>query len=338
MLIFKFFSEGITRFQTGRKEFNDDMDIIHSDTLFSAIINCYLLIYGKTSVEEFIDEFRKQRITISSMFYFIDVIKNKRTSSVYFFPIPFFKHVPTLEEKYYSDYRFVSFKLFNELVSNFNFERETTNFDSNIKTISDEFLCSVSEIPNDTTFNLKSRVLESKIALNQSRLPYSRLQTFIEEDLSFPAINISNYKVNRGFFFLAEMNSSEFYEKFISSLRLLCDEGIGGKRSLGNGVFSHFTSEDFKYDNKLFDDAGCKINLSLLSPNSNEVKTLETNIIRYLSIVRGGWTSNNLKTKNVRMIREGSLFNKKLKGHLVNITPSKFAKHKIYRNGNGFFL
>lgn len=337
MYIYKLYLNDFQNFQTGEKEFNDDMDIIHSDTLFSAIINCFALIYGKAAVEEFIGEFRKRHIMVSSMFYFLDVIKNRKINSIYFLPIPFLRYLSSLPKNDIYDFKFISFKLFSELICNFDSEKESSQLNSNFNIISEEFLCSDSELPPNMNLNLKMKVIESKISLNQSRAQTSNLRSFLEESILLNPQKYSDYVKNLGMFFLAEIKSTQV-DRFNSSLRLLCDEGIGGKKSFGKGVFSHFVTEEFIYDYKLFNEAGCKINLSLFSPNSNELKTLNNSIMRYLSIVRGGWTPNNIKTKDIRMIKEGSVFNKKLKGHLVNITPQKFTDHKIYRNGTGFFL
>ena len=38
------------------------------------------------------------------------------------------------------------------------------------------------------------------------------------------------------------------------------------------------------------------------------------------------------------MLKEGSVFNREIVGEIVNVTPSIFKEHKVYRNGSAFLI
>jgi CRISPR/Cas system CSM-associated protein Csm4 (group 5 of RAMP superfamily) len=53
--------------------------------------------------------------------------------------------------------------------------------------------------------------------------------------------------------------------------------------------------------------------------------------------MRGGWVYDD-PIKNVRMIKEGSVFNSPVTGTLVDVTPGKYTSHPVLKNGIGFYI
>lgn len=337
MYLYRLLNDTSIIFHLGKDAINDNLQIIHSDTLFSAIINCFTLIYGKHFVDDFIKEFGNRNIIISSVFYFIDIVDNNRKYSIYFFPIPNFAKVDLKTIPSSNNIHYVSMKLLNELISNYNSDTLSSKLNSDTQVISEIFCCEKHEFPYDTKAAITHKLTEYKAEFSRMSSQINLNKRYANSSFVLNRTDNDKFLIQPGMFFLVDINSS-FLDKFDASIRLMCDEGLGGKRSTGRGQFSKFERIDFNYDSDFFNKTGVKINLSLISPSVNDLKDLSNNVIRYSSILRGGWAPDNIKTKNVRMIKEGSIFKAKLHGRLLNITPYKFTEHRIFRNGVGFFL
>ena len=80
------------------------------------------------------------------------------------------------------------------------------------------------------------------------------------------------------------------------------------------------------------------MSISLIFPKKEEVCQLES----YSLIERKGFIysedGKSLRRKSVRMLKEGSVFNREIVGEIVNVTPSIFKEHKVYRNGSAFLI
>ena len=337
MHLYRLLNDTSTIFHLGKDALNDNSYIIHSDTLFSAIINCYTTIYGKQSADIFIREFRNGNIKLSSVFYFIDFLNNDLAKSIYFFPIPNLSEIGYNTSQNSDNITYISENLFKELILNYDPDTYSSKFNSDTQVFSDMFCCENLEFLKNNKADIMQIMTEYKAEFTRitSQLNFSK--RYVNTSLLLNQIELDNFSLKPGMFFLADINTS-FMDKFDASVRLLCDEGIGGKRSTGRGQFTKFEKLEYKYDKDFFNSARIKINLSLISPTGNDLKDLKNNFIRYSSVLRGGWTPNNIKTKNLRMVKEGSIFKTKLQGRLVNITPLNFKEHKIFRNGVGFFL
>jgi len=122
--------------------------------------------------------------------------------------------------------------------------------------------------------------------------------------------------------FLADY-PEEFEEIFSSSLRLLGDEGIGGDRTIGFGLF------DLAFEEiDLPSEGDHWVILSLYRPTIEELRRIPRN--SYYRIVRkGGWLSDlNLQKPRCAFFEEGSVFKFKPVGDL------KFLEH----HGKPFYI
>ncbi|MBC8186279.1 type III-A CRISPR-associated RAMP protein Csm4 [candidate division KSB1 bacterium] len=145
-----------------------------------------------------------------------------------------------------------------------------------------------------------------------------------------------------GLFFLVDFHDESLREKFQASLRLLGDEGIGGDRSVGNGQFEVGettveirTPEDSKYF----------VSLSLVHPKNGEASKLG-DYSSYDLITRRGWIHSErglpLRRQAVRMFTEGSVFSGFCpEGDIVRVlekTTAPDLAHDVFRYGKCFCL
>ncbi len=145
-----------------------------------------------------------------------------------------------------------------------------------------------------------------------------------------------------GLFFLADFQDDSVIEKFRASLRLLGDEGIGGDRSVGNGQFE---LEETTVEIRSPKDSEYSVSLSLVHPKNGEAKMLGEDS-SYDLITRRGWVHSErglpLRRQTVRMFTEGSVFAEMSpEGDLVRVldkTTAPDLDHDIFRYGKCFCL
>lgn len=147
-----------------------------------------------------------------------------------------------------------------------------------------------------------------------------------------------------GLYFLVELNDDSIldWEMFKDILTQVGLNGLGGRRSHGNGIFevTHNTISNLNHVwEDLFElpEQNGFVNLSLYYPEmTNEFHTLRP--VAYQLAPRKGWCYSSvvptqMKRQTVTMFSEGSVFCDKPKGALANVTPDQFPIHKVYRYG-----
>ena len=154
-----------------------------------------------------------------------------------------------------------------------------------------------------------------------------------------------HFAPSSGLYFLIEINNTSVlsWDEFRAVLELAGTNGLGGRRSHGNGAFDVTDDTIEPLDDKWQDLFNQKqdgfVNLSLYRPEPQTLKSLKP--IAYQLIPRRGWcyssvTSTQMKRKAVTMFGEGSVFYNEdaPKGTLADVTPcSQFTAHKLYRYG-----
>jgi CRISPR-associated protein Csm4 len=150
-----------------------------------------------------------------------------------------------------------------------------------------------------------------------------------------------HFHVDAGIYFLIELNDPNIFDwdAFKSVLKLAGQNGLGGRRSLGNGIFK--VDEDTIVDldgdwQDLFNlpQQDGFINLSLYFPR----KLDDLAPVAYQLVPRRGWCFSTISTKQLKrktcsMFTEGSVFRNPIKGTMANVTPDEFSAHQIYRYG-----
>lgn len=150
-----------------------------------------------------------------------------------------------------------------------------------------------------------------------------------------------------GFYFLIDLQLESLRSDLELCIRLLGESGIGGDRSIGFGHFSAeiYEAESLPGWPDLFqpcrgDGEKCFYLLSLCCPAANQ----EKEALSYTLLNRGGWifsnsTTTQMKRRSCRMFAEGSLFRSPISGQIVDVTPNDFRpEHCVYRYGLGMMI
>ena len=147
------------------------------------------------------------------------------------------------------------------------------------------------------------------------------------------------FKGNAGLCFLVDGVEDALLDSVLKNASL---KGLGGRRSLGKGVFEYdIASPGNEWDAVLNGDGTHFVIISLYSPGQDEMAGLSP--VSYSLALRKGWTFSSMSTgqfkrKTCRMFGEGSVFSGKPEGHLVDVTPEPVNPHPhpIYRFGTAF--
>ncbi len=274
--------------------------LIHSDTIFSAFCNGYLLLYGKERLERLLKEFVESTppFLISSAFPF--------WNSKYYFPIPL-NQIPA--EKETKKILFIEKQGFEMLLRGESIEKVKEKID---------FIKESAEKPWKV--------------MNTPRVGLSRWDAHPHDN--FFHFGEVFFKDNSGLFFLTHFNDSSLEKEFTTTLRLLGDEGIGGDRTVGKGLFC---LEEDEMEIKI-PESKAALTLSLYFPQENELNDIKNGFYEILE--RRGYIyspfNRSLRKKTVRMFKEGSVFPNKKIGKVADVTPEIFTQHRVYRYGLAF--
>jgi CRISPR-associated protein Csm4 len=310
-------------FHLGIKEsvLEDTSEYIHSDTIFSAICNVYRLLYGRKSLEEILKLFKDHDppFLISSAFPYI--------SDTLLFPMPKSIDLSKYSEdiKKFKKVGFVSKSIFERIIKGKSIEED----------IKEENL-------GQNGYVLFAN--EEKSQFRKGNIWEKREVPRVVIDRKTSASNIYHfgeivYSKDCGLYFLIEFKDRGYEGKLKAAIRLLGDEGIGGDRTYGKGLFK-IKEPEF---NKISIDLTPKehfITLSLYYPRKEELTSLREGF--YELIGRGGWIyspqGKTMRRKFVRMFAEGSVFPAPIQGDLVSVKPKEFTDHEIYRYGYAFAI
>lgn len=268
----------------------DTDEFLHSDVLFSALVNNLAQVKDKAFVDEFVACFERRGIKISSGFYCIKEGDNYE----YLLPKP---------------------------VTATNFIKEYSKIKA-VKKI--QFIpTALWEVSPENWFN--GSCIETKRALLPKKNGLERIENLYTKEIvpnlvkhkpddnakgPFSIAVIQIPKINNGisihFYFLYEINDSvpeNTKSAFKYAVDMIAFNGLGGERSSGCGFV-----ERVNWDGPEFPiphlSTGFTTNLGLLMPDKNEFD----NCLFYKLITRGGRKSKEIEQlKRVRMISEGAI-------------------------------
>lgn len=278
---------------------------IHSDTLFSALCHCLLLLYGKEALERFLaaEQGTSPPLRISSAFPY--------WKEQYYFPVP---RNLVASDKETKRVRFVPKSAFERLLAG------ETPSDLSLQGIPRKDACPwrFEDVP--------------KVTL-------SRLNNHPTKEGGFYHVGLVFYEQDAELFFLMDLTSAEWKPKVEAAVRLMCDEGIGGYRSAGKGGFEQPRFERISAATPENPDGW--LSLSLYHPKGDELNGLSDGY--YDLLTRSGYVFSpecgNLRRKTVRMFAEGSIFPGGARaGGMADVTPEAFKDHRVYRYGLGLGL
>ncbi len=268
----------------------DTDEYLHSDVLFSALVNNLAQAKNKEFVDHFVGCFKSGKMKISSGFYCIKDGDNYE----YLLPKPV---TATSSIKDYSKIKTVKKIQF--------ISTELWNINPN-DWLKDDYLKTKQAVfSNKTSFADITNIYTKEIAPN---LVKHKPNEEAEGPFSIAVIQIPklNNEISIHFYFLYEINddlSEEMKSAFQYAVDMIAFNGLGGERSSGCGSVA-----GIKWDaNECplnYSPTGFTTNLGLLIPDKDEFD----NCLSYKLITRGGRKAKNVdQLKRVRMISEGAI-------------------------------
>lgn len=182
----------------------------------------------------------------------------------------------------------------------------------------------------------QSNALPEKLWLEEERprLSINRINNQAAENQIFNFSRIW-FDPDGGLYFLAVFDDEASRQQFETALRVLGDSGIGADRTSGNGCFA--PSEGQMPELQLAGQ-GQAVALSLVNPAPGDCQTGWLDGAAYKLVSRGGWIGGSgIRKQRVRMFAEGSVFNQPLTGQMVDVSVGHL-RHKVFRDGRGFFV
>jgi len=342
-IIFKTKPYSMFRLGAGSK---DEVDlIIHSDTLFSAIISMHSQIFENT--DEFVELFINDQIKISSAFPML--LNEEQKLKIMYLPKPELNYSYSEDIKAEKKIKFISYSIWEKLFINEGSNSLTFSDKEKYLFLNGSFVCLKDEIGLNKISMADSFLSKEIYAKTKVHSSTQEDSFYHETNIQLMPLKLQNGEMlNPQYYFLLEADCEKiFLDEFYTCLRVLADEGIGGERSTGKGHFDDIIIEDIVLPEIL--NPTQYFTLSLTNPLS---QVEFDSFIRYDIITRGGgsisldddvetyaFDSKPYRKKQVRMIAEGALINNSINGRLVDISPdTNTANHKFYRNGKCFSL
>ncbi len=300
--------------------------IIYSDTLFSAIVNCYVKLYGDENIKEFIE-----KLNISSVFMGLETEKE----NVYILPKPYIQpnflkkeNIEREQIKEWKKVKYLSKSIFESLINNREFEYEKWSGIAFTKEEYNQLIeSSKKEEKEFEKLNFIVKYTETKNALN--RYTGASEYLFEKDVLEFQQIE----GIKPFLYFFIENLDTEIE----ASIKLMVDEGLGAERSTGKGFLDRSEKKDLDLEN----NKNNWINLSLVMPKDmEEVQKVDT----YSFITRGGYVffgyGTGWRKKRVRMFNIGSTFKEKIEGTNIenNIKLDGIKGKTVYHYGKAFLI
>ncbi|UII25697.1 type III-A CRISPR-associated RAMP protein Csm4 [Fulvivirga maritima] len=323
MILYKLYPKPpFSRFRTS----NDGLDItdymIHSDTLFSSLVNVHAQVYGKEDTDEWVKDFETDQLSISSAFIGLE----QEGKVIYFFPKP----TMLMEHELIPEHRKASAAM--QWVSEGLLQKILDHYDSDsrcsflqikdcVKSKDGKFWCLPEE--SGSLPNIVTKQVKPGLEIDRQTGGAVEGMLYNQTDWMLPS------KTKEWYPFLFVLAKGE-QQKLAACLRLLADTGIGGKRSTGAGQFERVEVSDWSWQQP--SDKGLEYHLSLLNPEANEMDKL-----RYYELkVRAGHYAGRQQElmPHVNMVGEGAVTQQGTTGRLVSLSQTP----PIIRYGKSFTL
>lgn len=311
----------------------DSLSIAHSDTLFSCLINAYAELHSgdRNTVDNLLELFHNgvPPFRISSAFPF----QQRENDVRYYLPKPLVDPLAFYDSRGGQNAR----KNYGKLIRNLSLVR--------IERFRAYWLGEGTQT-RMTERNLKDANKELRDLYVQTIRP-QHTRDRLTDTTTIYHTGLIYFASNSGLYFLIEINDTSIlsWDEFRSVLDLAGTNGLGGRRSHGNGAFDVTIEKLDQAWQRLFNqEQNGFVNLSLYRPKPQTLKSL--NPAAYQLVPRRGWcyssvTPTQTKRKAVTMFGEGSVFHNtcESKGTLADVTPdSGFTGHKLYRYGMPILL
>jgi len=291
--------------------------ILHSDTIFNALVNSWAYLFGKEETEELLERILKENLfLISSGFPF--------SKDNYYFPsvkwpFPVSESFREKHSKTLKSLKFVSKELFEKWINGQVWEEQNLGEKLKIDFIKEEL------IPKNQISRIK----------NQSQIIYH--------------LGVIKFKEKTGIWFVIEEKKQGVIKDYIiPALIFLQDKGIGGKRTWGLGKFK-FEEEELEI--KTPQNSEKFVSLSSIFPAKEDLFSFKkNNWFNWYLIQRGGYPvyspflkGFSLRKPLIKMIGEGSVA-PKISGEILKIPENEEIlkkinfPHFVYHYGKAFLI
>ena len=263
---------------------------VHSDTVFGAICWAWRLLYGEEELIALLDLFQHDRppFLISSTFPFIGEIKT--------LPKPLHGLGSEGQEKSVRRAPLVTHSIFQSLAQGKSLKPQ-------------DYLIVQSDPGNIIATRVEAFSIQDMLSKRGASTPWTvreASRVTLDRDTGRSDIYYAGdvrFMKDCGLYMLADFLDEDYRPKLEGALRLLGDEGLGGERSSGRGLFSL----DHGSISLGSDEGDVAMLLSLCRPRREETVILPRSY--YGLISRRGWVAgkSDRRKKSVRMLIEGSV-------------------------------
>jgi CRISPR-associated protein Csm4 len=308
-----------------RSDYSVSETLIHSDTLYSAIINAWSNLGLTTYIPSNTGSIFP--FALSSLFPYV----NLGGEYVYFLPRPacFNQDVPIELNKDFKKIEYIESSYFKLLQQGEKIAIEKSIIKSNLLT------------NKAISFPLYTKSEQPRVRVSRS---FESAEPFYIERIFFHE--------NAGLYFILHYEDEKILEPIQYALDYLKDEGIGTDRNVGNGKFTwefENNSNIIHFDNV---ESSYSTNLSLYIPENHQtISSLMDEGSYFGFITRGGWITSypylSLRKKYIRAVKEGSVLKiaQGISGRIADITPDRdklpddFKNiHTIFRVGKAIWV
>lgn len=343
MKVFKFYPKNQSKFHFGSSHGKLE-ETFSSDKLFSALYNCAILLYGSKETENKLLSSLKS-CCISSLYPGIRSwnSENQKEAELFFLPRPllpqaFEENKDLKKHKKEKKIRYISIGAFKHLNKYWQDSGKCGFKLLDLKTFGGIFACTADELQSigldEDVENIKLINFDAKPRVVVSRFDDHSENFFYQEEAEVNYYQKDKILMQPFMYFLFD---GEIDNRFLAAIRLMVDEGLGGKRSQGMGYFEEVLED--KLPGELFLGKGkYYMNLSTVYPGIEEVDDLKY----YELTERSGYIysryGRSFRKKRVRLLREGSIFSQKIEGRIIDIGPEGFREHSVLLNGKAFLI
>lgn len=334
-------------FRLGKNSLNTLSTIIHSDTLFSALVINYILLYGEAesgengevlSLAHFIALFEEGKVKISSAFHCIEKKETQEVNGeqvevsqyLYFLPKPDAYNLKEEDENHKATKKvaFLSKDVWGE-------NPYTSSYDN---LVGGTHAISLEEKKSFGLDQLKrGKILADVKLTGETFMPKVVVHKRTQEDSYYSVSNVQLTPIPLKekqfrpvhFYFLLEKNGlTSLQEKRLKAcIYLLEDEGIGGERSVGCGRIERVVCENWVEVEAAEKDfpfnAQCTLSLTIPKDDADFHRYKYYKLVKRGGSAIGKGTSNEYARKQVRMVKEGAIVSEGVEGHIEDISPKK---------------
>ena len=326
-----------TRFHWGTGRRDEVGGILHADTLFGAMVENAALMAGPEATEAFIEDFEQGRILISSAFPSLEVKNEYHAHWVDFLPRPQLPGLFTYPDDVYKKIKRVRYL-------SPTYAHQLAKGEAITWAALQEGLCFEGGFawhPRDG----KPATLPEDAPNPFSRAEIQKVKVHTDEEEG--RLHMESAVVLRGgvpggaphyHFWLQCESQPEAHSLLAAALRLMPDQGLGGERSTGAGLFGAISWHAAPWPE--VPEANAYWHLAPSRPRNQ--KEWSAYLSHELLLRGGGYMSDGRRLPKIRVMAEGCVSDAPIEGSLVDLTSfidrNNAPSHPVYRYARAFTL